>query len=29
VKTADILQAVDDFRRIRDVVVKIRYGQYL
>jgi ATP-dependent 26S proteasome regulatory subunit len=29
VSTADILSAVDAFRRIRDVVVKIRYGQYL
>ena len=29
VTTADVLRAVDEFRRIRDVVVKIRYGQYL
>jgi len=29
VSTANLLQAVDDFRRVRDVVVKIRYGQYL
>jgi ATP-dependent 26S proteasome regulatory subunit len=29
VRTADLLDAVDDSRRVRDVVVKIRYGQYL
>ena len=29
VTTGDVLRAVDEFRRIRDVVVKIRYGQYL
>lgn len=29
VATADVLRAVDEFRRVRDVVVKIRYGQYL
>jgi ATP-dependent 26S proteasome regulatory subunit len=29
VSTGDLLRAVDDSRRIRDVVVKIRYGQYL
>ncbi len=29
VTTADLLRAVDDSRRVRDVVVKIRYGQYL
>ena len=29
VRTADILTAVDDSRRVRDVMVKIRYGQYL
>jgi ATP-dependent 26S proteasome regulatory subunit len=29
VTTADVLRSVDEFRRIREVVVKIRYGQYL
>lgn len=29
VTTSEVLQAVDEFRRIRDLVVKIRYGQYL
>jgi transitional endoplasmic reticulum ATPase len=29
VTTDDILQAVDEFRRVRDVAAKIRYGQYL
>ncbi len=29
VRTGDLLTAVDDSRRVRDVVVKIRYGQYL
>lgn len=29
VTTADLLEAVDQVRRNRDVVVKIRYGQYL
>jgi hypothetical protein len=29
VTTADLLRAVDDSRRVRSVVVKIRYGQYL
>lgn len=29
VTTSDLLRAVDDSRRVRDVVVKIRYGQYL
>jgi transitional endoplasmic reticulum ATPase len=29
VRTADLLAAADDSRRVRDVVVKIRYGQYL
>jgi len=29
VTTANVLRSVDEFRRIRDVVVKIRYGQYL
>jgi ATP-dependent 26S proteasome regulatory subunit len=29
VTTADLLRAVDETRRDRDVVVKIRYGQYL
>lgn len=29
VRTADLLTAVDDSRRVREVVVKIRYGQYL
>jgi ATP-dependent 26S proteasome regulatory subunit len=29
VTTANVLRAVDEFRRIRDLVVKIRYGQYL
>jgi ATP-dependent 26S proteasome regulatory subunit len=29
VTTANLLRAVDEFRRVRDVVVKIRYGQYL
>jgi len=29
VATQDILQAIDGYRRIKDVVEKIRYGQYL
>jgi transitional endoplasmic reticulum ATPase len=29
VRTADLLTAVDESRRVREVVVKIRYGQYL
>jgi ATP-dependent 26S proteasome regulatory subunit len=29
VRSEDLLRAVDDSRRVRDVVVKIRYGQYL
>jgi ATP-dependent 26S proteasome regulatory subunit len=29
VATAHVLRSVDEFRRIREVVVKIRYGQYL
>jgi len=29
VTTANVLRSVDEFRRIREVVVKIRYGQYL
>jgi ATP-dependent 26S proteasome regulatory subunit len=29
VGTTDVLQAVDEFRRVRDVAAKIRYGQYL
>ncbi len=29
VATADLLRAVDDARRARDVMAKIRYGQYL
>ena len=29
VRTEDLLAAADDSRRVRDVVVKIRYGQYL
>ena len=29
VRTADLLTAVDESRRVRDVIVKIRYGQYL
>jgi ATP-dependent 26S proteasome regulatory subunit len=29
VTTADLLRAVDDFRRVREVAAKIRYGQYL
>jgi ATP-dependent 26S proteasome regulatory subunit len=29
VATADLLSAVDELRRVRDVVGKIRYGQYL
>jgi transitional endoplasmic reticulum ATPase len=29
VSTPDLLRAVDDSRRVREVVVKIRYGQYL
>jgi SpoVK/Ycf46/Vps4 family AAA+-type ATPase len=29
VTTPNVLQAIDDFRRIREVAVKIRYGQYL
>lgn len=29
VATGDVLQAVDEFRRVRDVAAKIRYGQYL
>jgi ATP-dependent 26S proteasome regulatory subunit len=29
VRTADLLTAVEDSRRVRDVMVKIRYGQYL
>ena len=29
VRTADLLTAVDESRRVHDVVVKIRYGQYL
>ena len=29
VNTANVLQSVDEFRRIRDLVAKIRYGQYL
>jgi ATP-dependent 26S proteasome regulatory subunit len=29
VRTADVLRAIDEFRRVRDVAVKIRYGQYL
>jgi transitional endoplasmic reticulum ATPase len=29
VGTADLLTAADESRRVRDVVVKIRYGQYL
>ena len=29
VVTADLLSAVDELRRVRDVVGKIRYGQYL
>ena len=29
VSTKDLLEAVDQSRRVRDVMVKIRYGQYL
>jgi transitional endoplasmic reticulum ATPase len=29
VANEDLVRAIDDFRRVRDVVVKIRYGQYL
>jgi proteasome regulatory subunit len=29
VATKDLLHAIDESRRVRDVVVKIRYGQYL
>jgi ATP-dependent 26S proteasome regulatory subunit len=29
VATGDVLRAIDEFRRIREVAVKIRYGQYL
>jgi ATP-dependent 26S proteasome regulatory subunit len=29
VATTDVLGAVDDFRRVREVAAKIRYGQYL
>jgi len=29
VTTNDVLRAVDDFRRVREVAAKIRYGQYL
>jgi SpoVK/Ycf46/Vps4 family AAA+-type ATPase len=29
VTTVDLLRAVDDFRRVREVAAKIRYGQYL
>jgi SpoVK/Ycf46/Vps4 family AAA+-type ATPase len=29
IRTADLITAVDESRRVRDVVVKIRYGQYL
>ena len=29
VTTADLLRSVEESRRVRDVVVKIRYGQYL
>jgi transitional endoplasmic reticulum ATPase len=29
VTTGDVLKAIDEFRRIREVAVKIRYGQYL
>jgi transitional endoplasmic reticulum ATPase len=29
VRTVDLLTAVDESRRVRDVMVKIRYGQYL
>ncbi|MGH7318974.1 MAG: AAA family ATPase [Candidatus Rokuibacteriota bacterium] len=29
VATADVLRAIDEFRRVREVVAKIRYGQYL
>ena len=29
VTTADVLRAVDDFRHVREVAAKIRYGQYL
>jgi hypothetical protein len=29
VTTQDLLQQLDAYRRIRDVVEKIRYGQYL
>jgi ATP-dependent 26S proteasome regulatory subunit len=29
VTTADLLQQIDGYRRIREVVEKIRYGQYL
>jgi ATP-dependent 26S proteasome regulatory subunit len=29
VTTGDVLRAIDDFRRVREVAAKIRYGQYL
>jgi len=29
VTTQDILQQIDAYRRIREMVEKIRYGQYL
>ena len=29
VTTADLLEAVDGYKRVRGVVEKIRYGQYL
>jgi hypothetical protein len=29
VATTEVLGAVDDFRRVREVAAKIRYGQYL
>jgi SpoVK/Ycf46/Vps4 family AAA+-type ATPase len=29
VGTADVLRAIDEFRRVREVFTKIRYGQYL
>ena len=29
VSTSDLLDAIDDYKRVRGVVEKIRYGQYL
>jgi hypothetical protein len=29
VQTEDLLRVIEDYRRIKEVVEKIRYGQYL